>query len=344
MKLLSTFEYNKLIRKVQHNKLIRKIYILWIEPIQHFIDGVFAMRYLRNHYEGDIVVSGLAIGDDVYGMAYLKSFKALSNNRIVFVGSASRKMFYESYNDAFDELCLFEKDDALWRKINLYYHTSRFLIKQGQKINIYSTIPIYYLSPDKNRGRDALDIIRNDLLHIGNKAIIEYPNITYGVVRAIDNFDVIKDKIVVLNPYSGSMIWVDNNLFERIADFLIANGFYVYTNVVGEQAPIKGTQSLNCSIYELYEICNHIPFVISVRSGILDFCVTAKSNFLVYYFSMKTKAFQPLRGFYSTYTLKAWRTNNVTECIYESLEGAYRDFLNFYNMQSLRSSKIQIIN
>lgn len=330
---------------LKHNKLIRKIYKLWIEPILHFIDGFFAMMYLRDHYEGDIVVLGPAIGDDVYGLAYLKSFKALSNNRIVLVGSASRRVLYETYHDAFDELCLFEKDDALWRKINLYYQTSRFLIKQGQKINIYSTIPIYYLSLDKNQGRDALDIIRNDLLHIGNKAIIEYPHIKHEAVQAIENFDVIKDKIVVLNPYSGSMIWVDNNLFERIAVFLTSKGFYVYTNVVGEQSPIKGTQPLNCSIYELYAICNHIPFVISVRSGIIDFCVTAKSNFLVYYFSMKTKAFQPLQGFYNTYTLSAWQTNNVVECIFESQEDAYRDFLNFYNnMQSLRSTKIQIIN
>lgn len=59
--------------------------------------------------------------------------------------------------------------------------------------------------------------------------------------------------------------------------------YSIYTNVIGEQKPINGTQELRCSIYELFEVVKKSSLVISTRSGILDYLVPTDIDMFVIY-------------------------------------------------------------
>jgi hypothetical protein len=60
-----------------------------------------------------------------------------------------------------------------------------------------------------------------------------------------------------------------------IITHLLTLGFRLYTNTPKNEAPISGTQSLSCSIEDLFFLSKKASLFISVRSGILDFIVSS---------------------------------------------------------------------
>ena len=154
---------------------------------------------------------------------------------------------------------------------------------------------------------------------IPDSTVLSFPQVDLNSpVVSIDSFKVKKGKIIVINPFSNSMGDGYIDLWEDIADSLIQKGYILYTNVVGEQKPVKGTLPLKCSIEELYVISSQIPLVISIRSGIVDFCVSSGGDFYVIYFN-NSEGLSPLvsESMKYIYRLSDWGTNNVIESYYE---------------------------
>lgn len=111
-----------------------------------------------------------------------------------------------------------------------------------------------------------------------------------------------------------------------MASILRKKGYDVYTNVVGDQQSVEGTRPLDCPIFELYNICNEIPLFISIRSGIIDFCVSAKCKLFIISFGLRKFM---TNDFYYTNELKYWQTGNVTEFIHKSKEDTLARFSAF---------------
>ena len=128
-------------------------------------------------------------------------------------------------------------------------------------------------------------------------------------VKAIPNFAKIKDKVIVMNPYSKSLSEFTMALYENMCTYLIENGYIVYTNVVGSQKPIKESYELRCSIEELYMIAGKIPAIVSVRSGILDFLIPSKANMFVIYENCRGRLKK-------MYHLANWQISSVIHEIY----------------------------
>lgn len=55
----------------------------------------------------------------------------------------------------------------------------------------------------------------------------------------------------------------------------------MYSNVVGDQAPVKGSKALRCGFDELLAIAARARAVISIRTGMLDFIYKTGANMLV---------------------------------------------------------------
>ena len=123
------------------------------------------------------------------------------------------------------------------------------------------------------------------------------------------------------------MSQVDPSFFQIIADDLSSKGFELYTNVVGDQTPLNGTRALNCSIYELFAICNKVRAFISVRSGILDIKKKKKTPFLVYNFPFEGRSALYNEGWCNRYNLKAWGKENIVECYVSNNS----DAIEYYN-------------
>lgn len=52
-------------------------------------------------------------------------------------------------------------------------------------------------------------------------------------VESIANFEAVKERIVVINPYSDTMR-TTMEIYEMLCEKLISRGYYVFTNVVGD--------------------------------------------------------------------------------------------------------------
>ena len=86
--------------------------------------------------------------------------------------------------------------------------------------------------------------------------------------------DVIKGikrgRSVILSPYANSVVLLDEKLWEKIADHYKVKGYDVYTNVVGNEKPIRGTAALAAMISEMIPIVEKAGTFIGIRSGLCD--------------------------------------------------------------------------
>ena len=206
-----------------------------------------------------------------------------------------------------DTIELFSSDSEILKKLLVISGFPR-LCAQGAKRGVYMTLPIA-----KRKGNlDAIRQQRLTVFHLDENAPITYHGLTKGKVNSIDNLDIIKDKVVIINPYSTTMRYVTMTLYEKLCDILISHGYKVYTNIVGDQKPVEGSEPLQCSIEELYSIACNIPLIVSVRSGILDLLVNTNINMFVLYENV-TKS-----RCYDFYRLNAWHCQGVVEEIYIS--------------------------
>ena len=254
-----------------------------------------------------IILTG-SIGDDVYGMSYIHELKKRDNKKIIIYCLQSKRKLVENYNVA-DEIRSYETGKDGWRSLNYY----RRIIDIARNIGIYSILPDYYIPMEKNGKRSCLDIMKYDMLRLGDNVTIQYPDFSEEPIISIPNISEIASKTVLLNYSSKSMSQVDLSFFQTIADDLLSRGYNVFTNVVGNQRELIGTKPLNCPIYELFAICNRIKAVISVRSGILDICAHTSAPFLVYNFPFKGRSKQYNEGWCYRYKIKAWGKENVSE-------------------------------
>lgn len=55
----------------------------------------------------------------------------------------------------------------------------------------------------------------------------------------------------------------------------------MFTNIVKDQLPIKGSKGLRCSLQELLGIAYRIPLIVSVQSGVLEFIANSHVNMFV---------------------------------------------------------------
>lgn len=317
---------------IKNNGLILKLYYKYIFRVRHYYKGRKALKHLLSIKKKDevYVILTNAIGDDIYGMSYVKELRKHHNGELTVLCLKNRKTLVESYPDSYDRIVTFDKNTEKWKDITSIY-MSRRLLPMAAKQGIFSILPFYYLPLDFSDGRNQLELIRDVLLKLPKDVSIQYPDIKETVISSISDFKDKSDHIVVINPYSSSMDYVDMAMYEKISDYIQDKGYIVYTNVVGDQKVVKGTKPLRCSIDEFYSICNHIPLVISTRSGIIDWSISAKTNFVIFYFPFgRNQIFYPsISVFYERHTLKAWNTNNVVEYIYTSTDQSYNGFVDF---------------
>lgn len=88
---------------------------------------------------------------------------------------------------------------------------------------------------------------------------------------------------VILSPYAKSVISMPDSYWEEIAEEWKNKGFLVVTNVNGEEKPVKGTQSISCSLKELMDIAEYAGFFVGIRSGLCDVLESTKcEKYIVY--------------------------------------------------------------
>lgn len=196
-----------LIYKKLKQKLIREIRKPFL-----IAEGKKQVRELASKMQQDdvYVILPSLIGDFCYAMAYMRDFcrqKQDEGKTVTVFLLEARKPMLELWTNNFKTVFFPKGNEEYGRIANIICHKET--VFYAQKYNIYATIPWYAIPHNGKNRRNGFDILRNDMLQIGNDAAIEYPKVPKVKVKAIPDFELRKGRVVVMNPYSNSMGYMD---------------------------------------------------------------------------------------------------------------------------------------
>lgn len=92
-----------------------------------------------------------------------------------------------------------------------------------------------------------------------------------------------KDKSIILSPYAKSVIGVPMSFWEANIEKYVGLGFQVYTNVVGQERPLAGTEPVQIPISQIVSAVEYAGHFIGIRSGLCDVLSSAKCKKTVVY-------------------------------------------------------------
>lgn len=242
----------------------------------------------------------MGIGDALYGLSYLDAFiDKHPGKKIIILGNERYIDLYKSYRQSAKlQFKLFPLNSKMHNVVSFLSHP--IILKEAEKYDIFMS---FAGGPCLDASENFLSQLRT-ILKVPENSAITYHGLKQAPVTVIENFEEIKHKIVIINPYSNYLSDPNLLIYENLCDELSKKGFIVFTNVIKDQKPLKGSTPLNCSLQELYSIACSIPLIVSVRSGILDLLVTSDINmFVIYEDASKTVN----QEFYYRFTLAAWQ-------------------------------------
>lgn len=286
-----------------------------LKDIYYFIPSIKGYNYLKNiqnkRPNSTVFITSYAVGDLVYAMACLEAWRKINpEKKIVLIADPNKKEIIESYS-CFDEVLYYGRNTKLGEEILVHLNGSWIYSFVGRNRGIYNTIPAQIYG--RRSGRNNLELLK-EYLRLPRESQITLPHPRKVQIIAIPDFEKIKNKIVIINPYSSSKtICFCVELLSMIIEKLKGKGFCVYSNIVGEQKPLSGTYPLRCGLLEMYSIADEIPLVVSVRSGIMDWLVSTNSKKFVIYGGNGSD------GFSKMFDLTTWGTGNCKEVHMENL-------------------------
>ena len=271
------------------------------------------------------------IGDTCYGLSYYKY--AIEKYQCTFFFTKNNATLIK---DCYPDLCekanvIFLNRNSFWGKQLAYAILNTKMFWHFINSGIRSVFPYSYYNNSQLIGKTYFDFLKEIPYDFVENGAICYPAVKHNKVTSIVGFENIKDKIVVINTHSSSLEGQSVLLWERMVDILIQNGYIVYSNVIKEQKEIKNTKRLECSIYELYNICMNIPLLVSIRSGILDFTIATTCKKYAIWFNYDDEANEMMKILCD---LHKWSKSNVHQVYYSHDNNVIDDFLKFIKEMS----------
>ena len=274
-----------------------------------FANRSYAKKIAKMKHDDEIfIVLAPKFGDLIYGMMYARELKKERGKKLAVLCPEQFAKFVESYG-CVDRIITVPNTKKYANKHFLLLGMRHTFLRDKYK---YSDL-VYTLPQEKYyKGLMINEIYRDYIFCIDhdNKQFLDLPETK---VTAIQNFEEIKDRIIVMNPYAKSHAKNCVKILQPVADMLVKEGFVVYTNVIGDQKVLDGTLPLKCSIEELFEICKHIHGLVSIRSGLVDFCLNTKCKKVVVYMKKKRLRF--------THSLRCFN-DNIVEYFVHDKKGA----------------------
>lgn len=90
-------------------------------------------------------------------------------------------------------------------------------------------------------------------------------------------------KAVILSPYAKSVTALPTAVWEQIIKDYASRGYRCYTNITGEETPLKGTEAISPSILEIRSVVERAGTFIGIRSGLCDVLELAEAEKIVLY-------------------------------------------------------------
>ncbi len=107
------------------------------------------------------------------------------------------------------------------------------------------------------------------------------PNSNMTEYKGIDTIP--EGKAVIFSPYAKSVIAIDSIVWERAVEYYNNQGYKCYTNVVGDEVPLKGTEAISPTLLEMKSVVERAGTFIGIRSGLCDIIRETKAKKIALY-------------------------------------------------------------
>lgn len=263
-----------------------------------------------------IILSPL-IGDTCYALSFLSEIKKKRiGKKICVVGVEKQKSLLSLYPDI-DRIIML--DEKMGNAAELFTFDGKYSERYLEK-DIINGNAFFYPACYKSINPDIMYQLRTHIYNVGENAKITYHTFPKNTLLETDTND--DKKIAILNPYSHSTFEANLTVFEEICSLLLNERYAVYTNVVGDQRPIKGSRELRCTIEELFCIAQKSSVIVSTRSGILDYLAPSNINMFVIYENCSDRLKK-------MYHLENWECKGNIREVYPGDKGyKYSDIIN----------------
>ncbi len=92
----------------------------------------------------------------------------------------------------------------------------------------------------------------------------------YGKNVYCDLDRIVEGKTVVFSPYAKSVTTLDEKIWKDAVTYYTEKGYICFTNVVGDELALEGTEALNVSLPEITSVLEKAGTFIGIRSGLCD--------------------------------------------------------------------------
>lgn len=107
------------------------------------------------------------------------------------------------------------------------------------------------------------------------------PEFNRQVYRDIDSIP--EGKAVVFSPYAKSVTAIDSKVWQDAVRYYNSEGYKCYTNVVGDEKPLAGTEAISPSLLEMRSVVERAGTFVGIRSGLCDILREAKAKKIALY-------------------------------------------------------------
>ena len=107
------------------------------------------------------------------------------------------------------------------------------------------------------------------------------PNFNNEIYK--DLYSIPENESVIFSPYAKSVPAIDLKVWDDAVDYYISKGYKCYTNVVGDEKPLAGTEAISPSLLEIKSVIERAGTFIGIRSGLCDVIREAKAKKIALY-------------------------------------------------------------
>ena len=107
------------------------------------------------------------------------------------------------------------------------------------------------------------------------------PNANKQAYKDIDSIP--EGKSVIFSPYAKSVPAIDTKVWKDAVAYYTGIGYKCYTNVIGDEKPLDGTEGISPSLLEMCSVVERAGTFIGIRSGLCDILREAKAKKIALY-------------------------------------------------------------
>ena len=238
--------------------------------------GIEALEKIREQYPEQhlVICPNDALGDVYWAMAFLPAYcnkKRIKETCIIVIGDGCRQVAQlfgvkntvaigNTEMDEFIQAVIFTREENC-----IIGHHDR-----PYTDNIIKWLDKRFLS--------FIDYYRCAVYGLANDV---QPDCPANIEPFENTMQINKGKSVILSPHAKSVVELQDGFWENLAKEYAGQGFSVYTNTIGGEAPVSGTASLYVPISQIISAAEHAGTFVGIRSGLCDILYTANCRKVV---------------------------------------------------------------